>query len=74
MIQDEYVSVGRINRGVQEKSLAVLARAGMPAILTEIGFISNPDEENYMNSEEGQAEITNCIFKAILAYKQSVEI
>ncbi|KQC01074.1 N-acetylmuramoyl-L-alanine amidase [Pedobacter sp. Hv1] len=74
MIQDEYVSVGRVNRGVQEKSLAVLARAGMPAILTEIGFISNPDEENYMNSEEGQSEITNCILKAILAYKQSVEI
>lgn len=74
MIQDEYISVGRINRGVQEKSLAVLARAGMPAILTEIGFISNPDEEDYMNSEAGQIEITNCLLKAILAYKQSVEI
>ncbi|MCJ0743374.1 N-acetylmuramoyl-L-alanine amidase family protein [Pedobacter montanisoli] len=73
-VQDEYVNVGRINRGVQEKSLAVLARAGMPAILTEIGFISNPDEENYMNSEAGQIEITNCLLKAIKAYQQSVEI
>lgn len=73
-VQDEYVAVGRINRGVQEKSLAVLARAGMPAILTEIGFISNQQEEDYMNSEEGQVEISNCLFKAIQAYKTSVEI
>ena len=74
LVQDEYVNVNRVNRGVQEKSLAVLARAGMPAILTEIGFISNPTEEDYMNSEEGQTEITNCLFKAILAYKKSIEI
>lgn len=74
LVQDEYVKVGRVNRGVQEKSLAVLARAGMPAILTEIGFISNPDEEDYMNSEAGQIEITNCLLKAIQAYKASVEI
>ncbi|MES2652116.1 MAG: N-acetylmuramoyl-L-alanine amidase [Bacteroidota bacterium] len=74
LVQDEYVNVGRINRGVQEKSLAVLARAGMPAILTEIGFISNPAEEDYMNSEAGQIEITNCLLKAIQAYKESVEI
>ena len=73
-IQDQYVSVGRVNRGVQEKSLAVLARAGMPAVLTEIGFISNPDEEDYMNSESGQIEITNCLLKAIQAYKLSVEL
>jgi N-acetylmuramoyl-L-alanine amidase len=73
-VQDEYVAVGRINRGVQEKSLAVLARAGMPAILTEIGFISNPEEEDYINSEDGQQEITKCLLKAIEAYKTSVEI
>lgn len=73
-IQDEYVRVGRVNRGVQEQSLAVLARAGMPAVLTEIGFISNPAEEDYMNSEKGQIEITNCLLKAIQAYKASVEI
>ncbi|MFN0290194.1 N-acetylmuramoyl-L-alanine amidase family protein [Pedobacter helvus] len=73
-IQDQYVAVGRINRGVQEKSLAVLARAGMPAVLTEIGFISNPGEEDYMNSEAGQIEITNCLLKAIQAYKMSIEL
>jgi N-acetylmuramoyl-L-alanine amidase len=74
LVQDEYVKVNRVNRGVQEKSLAVLARAGMPAILTEIGFLSNPEEEDYMNSEAGQAEIVKCIFNAILAYKKGIEI
>ena len=73
LVQDQYINVGRIDRGVQEKSLAVLARAGMPAILTEIGFISNPDEEDYMNSEAGQTEITNCLLKAIENYKKSIE-
>jgi len=74
LIQDQYVGVGRVNRGVQEKSLAVLARAGMPAVLTEIGFLSNAAEEDYMNSEAGQIEITNCLLKAIQAYKMSVEL
>ncbi|MNR53696.1 N-acetylmuramoyl-l-alanine amidase II [compost metagenome] len=74
MIQDQYVNVGRVNRGVQEKSLAVLARAGMPAVLTEIGFISNPTEEDYMNSNSGQTEIANCLLKAIQAYKLSIEL
>ena len=73
MIQNEYVKTGRIDRGVQEKSLAVLARASMPAVLTEIGFISNPEEENYINSEKGQNEIVSCILNAIKTYKKQVE-
>jgi N-acetylmuramoyl-L-alanine amidase len=72
-MQQEYVNAGRINRGVQEKSLAVLARAAMPAVLTEIGFVSNPEEEDYMNSPEGQTEIVNGIIKAIKNYKRLVE-
>jgi N-acetylmuramoyl-L-alanine amidase len=73
MIQQEYVNAGRINRGVQEKSLAVLARAAMPAVLTEIGFVSNPEDEDYMNSPEGQAEIVNGIIKAIKNYRRIAE-
>ena len=72
-IQQEYVNAGRINRGVQEKSLAVLARASMPAVLTEIGFVSNEEEEDYMNSAEGQNEIVNGLIKAIKSYKRLAE-
>ena len=73
-IQDEYVETGRVDRGVKEQSLAVLARAGMPAVLTEIGFISNPAEEEYMISDSGQNEIANCLLKAIQTYKKQVEL
>lgn len=72
-IQDEYVKSGRVNRGVQELSLAVLRTATMPAVLTEIGFISNPDEEDYINSNEGQNEIVANLVKAIQNYKKQVE-
>lgn len=74
LMQNEYVATGRIDRGVKEQSLAVLAKAGMPAVLTEIGFISSPQEEEYMTSEYGQNEIVNCLLKAIQTYKKQVEI
>ena len=74
LIQDEYVGKGRIDRGVKEQSLAVLAKAGMPAVLTEIGFISNPTEEEYMNSEDGQNEIVACLLKAVQNYKKQIEL
>lgn len=73
-IQDKYIETGRVDRGVKEQSLAVLAKAGMPAVLTEIGFISNPTEEEYMNSEWGQNEIVTCLLKAIQTYKKQVEL
>nr|WP_294894062.1 N-acetylmuramoyl-L-alanine amidase [uncultured Pedobacter sp.] len=73
LVQEEYVKSGRIDRGVKEQGLAVLQRAGMPAILTEIGFISNPDEERYINSDEGQAEVVKNILGAITRYKKLVE-
>nr|WP_235904409.1 N-acetylmuramoyl-L-alanine amidase [Arcticibacter tournemirensis] len=69
LIQKEYRKAGRIDRGVHEKSLAVLARASMPAVLTEIGYLSSPAEERYMNSEAGQEEISNGILNAILAFR-----
>ena len=70
-IQNEYVKKGRPNRGVQELSLAVLASAAMPAVLTEIGFISNPDEEQFMASEAGQNEIVGNLVDAIKQYKSN---
>lgn len=73
-MQDEYTQSGRIDRGVKEQSLAVLARAGMPAVLTEIGFVSNPEEEEYINSETGQNEIVGNLLKAIQTYKKQAEL
>ncbi|MBC8052720.1 MAG: N-acetylmuramoyl-L-alanine amidase [Sphingobacteriaceae bacterium] len=74
LIQNEYISSGRLDRGVKEQNILILQRAGMPAILTEIGFISNPEEERYINSEAGQDEITQNIVAALHNYKKQVEI
>lgn len=72
-VEEEYVKGGKKSRGVKEQSLMVLARTGMPAILTEIGFLSNPEEEKYLNSEKGQKELATELLNAIKAYKKSIE-
>ena len=73
-IQDQYKSaIKTINRGVKQAEIFVLYKTAMPAVLTEVGFISNPEEEQYMMSDEGQATIVVCIFKAFVNYKSKVE-
>ena len=73
-IQDQYKSaIKTINRGVKQAEIFVLYKTAMPAVLTEVGFISNPEEELYMISDEGQAAIVSSIFKAFATYKSKVE-
>ncbi len=72
-MQHEYTATSRTSRGVKEAPLAVLKTAGMPAVLTEIGFISSPDEESYMMSESGQKQIVENLFQSIKTYKNNVE-
>lgn len=73
-IQEQYKSsIKTINRGVKQAEIFVLYKTAMPAVLTEVGFISNPEEEQYMMSDEGQATIVASIFKAFASYKAKVE-
>lgn len=73
-IQGEYKSrIKTIDRGVKQGELFVLYKTSMPAVLTEIGFISNAKEEEYMMSEEGQNEYVYCIASAFAKYKASEE-
>lgn len=75
LMQNNYTSKNkRINRGVKEQGILVLQRCGMPAVLTEIGFISHPNEESYMNSASGQTEIVTAIFNAVKTYKKQTEV
>jgi N-acetylmuramoyl-L-alanine amidase len=64
---------GRPSNGVKEQSLHVLANSGMPSVLIETGFINNPDEEDYLNSDDGQTEIVNSIVRAVKQYKRELE-
>jgi N-acetylmuramoyl-L-alanine amidase len=45
----------------------------MPNVLIETGFINNPEEEDYLNSANGQGEIVSSIVKAIGEYKNEVD-
>jgi len=45
----------------------------MPAVLVETGYINNPDDEAYLNSEKGQDEIVSSIVRALKNYKDEVE-
>ncbi len=69
-IQQQYVSYGRHNRGVHQAGLLVLLRSTMPAVLTELGFISNPAEENYLNSDKGIKELSRSIYNGIVKYRK----
>ena len=76
MVQQEFSKTGRVDRGVKQrndKGIWVLQATGMPSVLVEIGFISNKDEEQYINSEKGQDEIVANIFNAIRSYKEKLE-
>ena len=75
LIQDEISNMGRENLGVwqREKGIWVLQATQMPAVLIETGFIANPDDERYLNSDKGQQEIAEAIAKAIKKYKDQVE-
>lgn len=73
-IQQEYKNkAGRIDRGVHRQSIWVLWRTSMPSVLTEIGYLTNPNEEKFLGSEIGQKYIAACIFNAIRKYKYELE-
>ena len=73
-IQAQYTKhVPMKSRGVHQANFVVLWKAAMPAVLTEIGFISNPKEEEYIGSEYGQWVIASCIFRAICEYRNKVD-
>ena len=76
LIEKQFAESGRLSRGVKQrndKGIWVLQATGMPSILVEIGFISNKEEEEYLNSEAGQNEIVNNIVNALRAYIHHVE-
>lgn len=56
------------NRGVKQAGYLVLWQATMPSILTEIGFISNPTESQYLASTEGQNQIAGQVMNALESY------
>lgn len=69
LLQNSYFNSGRpADRGARASNLYVLMHAEMPAVLTEVGFLSNRNDAAYMCSERGQKQIALDIYNALEAY------
>ena len=74
LIQDNFkLGPIKVNRGVKQGGLLVLWKTTMPAVLTEIGFISNPAESNQLRRDAVQSQIAARIFNAFAKYKTDYE-
>lgn len=66
-------ATGRVNGGSHQNNLAVLRLTSMPAVLLELGFITTPDEEAFLNEEASLALYTEGIYNAFVAYKSKYD-
>ncbi len=60
------------NRGVKQAPFIVLAGATMPAVLVEVGFISNPAEEIRLSDPDYQQKIAHAIAKGIAEFEKEI--
>ncbi len=73
-VQNEFrEKARRADRGVLQAGFLVLWRTSMPSVLIETGFISHPDEEKYLASQQGQDYLASAIFRAFRDYKAEIE-
>ena len=75
LVEESFAASGRQSYGVKQRDVGiqVLQATGMPSVLIEVGFLSNKEEEEYLNSEKGQDEVVQNIIDALGRYKGQVE-
>jgi N-acetylmuramoyl-L-alanine amidase len=66
-------ALGLRDRGVKQAPFVVLMGAAMPAVLVELGFVSNPDEERKLQDPAYRSQLADALVRAIGAYKSQVE-
>ena len=64
-------TAGRQNKGVKQAGFLVLRETSMPSCLIELGFISTPDEEQFLNSQSGVEKLGRGIYQAFVDYYKS---
>jgi N-acetylmuramoyl-L-alanine amidase len=74
LVQKQFTyRVGRKNRGVKQAGYWVISYTMMPSVLIELGFISNKEEEDFLNSSKGQVYMASAIYRAFKDYKIKLE-
>jgi N-acetylmuramoyl-L-alanine amidase len=74
MVQNEFKDrANRFDRGVKQAGFLVLWHTKMPSVLIETGFISNPEEELFLNSASGQDYLASAIYRAIKKFLDETE-
>jgi N-acetylmuramoyl-L-alanine amidase len=75
LVEESFAAAGRQSYGVKQRDagIQVLQATGMPSVLIEVGFLSNKEEEEYLNSNKGQDEVVQNIVDALERYKNQVE-
>ena len=70
MQEELAVVTGSRGRGVKQAPFRVLVGAAMPAVLVEVAFISNPDEERLLTSEAYQAKVAGALARGIARFER----
>lgn len=76
LIENQYIKQGRTSRGVKQRNevgIWVLQATAMPSILTEIGFLTSKANEDYLNSQSGQDQVSSAILQAVIQYKGQLD-
>ena len=70
LIQNQFRDkVGRKDRGVRQAGYYVISFTSMPSVLVELGFLTNPNEEDFLQSEDGKTYMASALFRAFREYR-----